>query len=180
MEFLIREEIHASQYDDRTIQDFWNVTGTILCKVRTMSPFWVALLVVGCCWFLTNVPHFLKADIEGLPEVTIALTWPEGGSVGATVTHIAVDTRVQPADIVTTRKLCFTPPLARFPLCTYITAGLQHLPLRGFYQMKVPLDCSLLQEQILSKHFHMATIGAWWWGTTGENSGTAKASWKRE
>jgi len=54
MEFLIREEIHASQYDDRTIQDFWNVTGTILCKVRTMSPFWVSLLVVGRCLLIVD------------------------------------------------------------------------------------------------------------------------------
>ena len=48
MEIIVREEIKASQYDKRDIPDTWDVSGALLCR----------------------------AELEGLPEVTMALSLP--------------------------------------------------------------------------------------------------------
>jgi len=125
LEFLIREELKASQYDSEAIPNVWQVHGTIFCK----------------------------AEIEGLPEITVSLSIPTGAGPGGKSTgrveSFLVDSRVHPNDL-DDKKLCFSPPLGQYPLCTYIVTSLPKPPLRGFYQMK-EVDAAGMEVKILAQ-----------------------------
>jgi len=105
VEIVLQEEISAAQYDKDALPDSWKVHGTI------------------------NI----KADLEGLPEVTLGLTWPPKPNQ---IQSFLLDSRAQGADVTRTKKICFSPPLGQFLLATYSLDALHKLPLRGFYQMK--------------------------------------------
>ncbi|ELR23507.1 adaptor complexes medium subunit family protein [Acanthamoeba castellanii str. Neff] len=125
LEFMIREEVKASQYDSDTVPDAWQVHGTIFCK----------------------------ADIEGLPEITVTLSLPTGAATGkptARVEDFIVDSRVRATDVTALKKLTFTPPLGQYPLCTYTVTSLPKLPLRGFYQMK-EVDATRNEVKVLAQ-----------------------------
>jgi len=95
--------IDCVMYDNPVRTDTWNVSGRIMCK----------------------------AELEGLPEVTIFISTPQE------ISHMAVDPSVQTiADVIATSKLSFTPPVESFSLCSYGLKPLKKVPLRGFYQMK--------------------------------------------
>lgn len=105
IDISLREEVSASQYDNPSISDTWQANGIIS----------------------------VKAEVEGLPEITLGLSWNHKSNA---VGRIVLDPHAQGADIMVTKKICFAPPLGQFVLATYSLASLQKLPLRGFLQMK--------------------------------------------
>jgi len=44
---------------------------------------------------------------------------------------------IQAADLQSSKKIIFSPPLDPFPLCNFRVKKTNIFPLRGFYQMKV-------------------------------------------
>ncbi|XP_004349404.2 hypothetical protein CAOG_02654, partial [Capsaspora owczarzaki ATCC 30864] len=113
--FNVSETVRAVQYDNPEVLDEWEAFGTIQCK----------------------------AEIEGLPEVTVSLSSTAG------IDQISVDPCVlsnndaqvsggstAQASVLSNRKLSFAPPLETFSLCHYRASGIKELPIRGFYQMK--------------------------------------------
>lgn len=110
---------------------------------RFTAPSIARLLLLACCFFYhSDLLLFVKADIEGIPEISMSLSLPSGtapnGRPTPRVENFILDPRVQATDGTTTKKLNFSPPLGQYPLCTYTVTSLPRLPLRGFYQMKVP------------------------------------------
>ncbi|XP_062502986.1 AP-5 complex subunit mu-1-like isoform X3 [Corticium candelabrum] len=143
LHFLIKEQIWAVQYDNKTTPDVWEIAGTIMCK----------------------------AELEGLPDVSVIITVPDEGSP---LDHIVVHPCVQSGDTeeppllaqslseslaaaaasnsaaLKSRKLKFSPPLESFVLCQYMASSVPHLPIRGFYQMKGERVVKLLIQLKLS------------------------------
>eukprot|EP00038_Savillea_parva_P022138 m.36945 g.36945 ORF g.36945 m.36945 type:complete len:488 (-) comp5456_c0_seq1:165-1628(-) len=106
----VHEFVRAVQYDDATAPDICEVFGRVHCK----------------------------ADVEDVPEFTIALTSSSG--VESMVTHAAVQS-LEPAGLGTTvnltHRLRFVPPSSEFELCGYkMCSTTIRLPVRGFFQMK--------------------------------------------
>ncbi len=101
---MLLQVIDCAMYDTPGRPDTFDVAGRIMCK----------------------------AELEGLPEITVYLTPPT-----EVISHMSVDPSVQTiADVMATSKLNFTPPLDPFPLCSYGLKSTRKVPLRGFFQMK--------------------------------------------
>lgn len=72
-----------------------------------------------------------KAELEGIPDVTLGLNF------GPNIGNFALHPCVHAAELSSTRKLVFSPPLDLISLCDFQVKNIDVYPLRGFYQMKV-------------------------------------------
>lgn len=142
LQFGIKEEIWAVQYDSKTAPDVWEIAGKITCK----------------------------AEVEGVPDISVNITVPsESSPLDHLVVHPCVqsgDTEDPPippespnqassavassSAALRIRKLKFSPPLESFVLCQYMASSVPHLPIRGFYQMKGDQIVKLLVQLKLS------------------------------
>ncbi|CAH1793186.1 unnamed protein product [Owenia fusiformis] len=112
----ITEQIRAVQYDRQDTPDAYTLTGSAVCK----------------------------AELDGLiQDVSVNLQQRKDG---VPLDHLVVHPFVSISDsqsIYSTdsppssRRLRFTPPLEMFTLCHYTVTSLPHLPIKGFYQMKL-------------------------------------------
>ncbi|KAL6061238.1 AP-5 complex subunit mu-1 [Balamuthia mandrillaris] len=153
LEFTIHEEIKAAQYDKKDIADTWQVTGSITCKAE-----------------LEDVPEITVCLTQNMPQSATTLTSAPASSstrnTGGlpTLSHFTVSPKVQASDVLATKKLCFSPPLSPFTLCSYAATGLARLPIRGFYQMKeiennqVKLLVQLKLEADVNNHFEYCEV----------------------
>lgn len=90
-----------------------------------------------------------QAELDGSPEILLTLSTPS--DLPPLDPHLVVHPGVQltsassqldssgPTQQLRHRKIRFSAPGEQFTLCHYQTSGLSHLPIRGFYQMKVIL-----------------------------------------
>lgn len=130
--FSVHETVTAALYDRDDVADVVCVSGKVLCR----------------------------ADLEGLPDVTVQVTCPRlggaggGGSGSALTLHPCAQAPEEAAQsggasaaaaAVDTRRVTFAPPLGNFVLARYqaplvSSAGGHKLPLQGFYQLSMVAD----------------------------------------
>eukprot|EP01132_Coremiostelium_polycephalum_P002759 gene2759-3433_t len=120
LDFTISENVQCILYDNPSVPDVCKTSGSVYCK----------------------------ADLEGMPEVSLYFNAPQQtpAPISSTssisnetpyITHLAIDSSVQAtSDITIHHKISFNPPLDQFKLLSYGVAGVKVIPIRGFYQMK--------------------------------------------
>ncbi|XP_057868146.2 AP-5 complex subunit mu isoform X2 [Cryptomeria japonica] len=105
--FMIHELVSAAMYDRDDVPDVISISGQINCR----------------------------ADLEGLPDVSLPLTGMNAAHVEAVSFHPCAQVSEQGVD---KQALIFSPPLGNFVLVRY-QASLSNLspPIKGFYQLSM-------------------------------------------
>lgn len=112
----VNEYIRAVQYDRPNIDDVWDVYGTIFCK----------------------------AELEGtMPTITMTISQQGEGEI-TPLNHLVIHPCVQSADAhviedgghhAIPRRVRFTPPLEKIPLCHYTACRDIKLPITGSFEL---------------------------------------------
>jgi AP-5 complex subunit mu-1 len=107
MVFTVLEEVTAALYDRDDVEDSISLAGQLLCR----------------------------ADMEGLPEISLQLHCPSSSHFDAITFHPCAQAPEQGVDKQT---ISFSPPLGNFVLARYTTLPTSmQPPLQGFYQLSM-------------------------------------------
>eukprot|EP00850_Spirogloea_muscicola_P015712 SM000123S25824 [mRNA] locus=s123:30935:34046:- [translate_table: standard] len=110
----VREVVTAALYDREEVADMLAVDGVVQCQ----------------------------ADLEGLPDVSLALSPPPGGHLADVTVHACAQPPEPGGGVGCGRDctLSFAPPLGIFDLARYGGGGgvgARRIPVQGFYQMQM-------------------------------------------
>ncbi|GAQ88831.1 clathrin adaptor complexes medium subunit family protein [Klebsormidium nitens] len=104
---MVRERVTAALFDRPEVEDVVSISGEVVCR----------------------------ADLEGLPDVTVPLSFPRGASVRALSVHPNAQS---PEPTPYGATLCLSPPLGLFTLARYQAPGrCEKAPIRGFLQIQL-------------------------------------------
>lgn len=104
--FTIHETVHAALYDRDDVQDSISISGQVNCR----------------------------AELEGLPDVTLTMTGMETAHIDALSYHPCTQI---PEQGISKQTIIFSPPLGNFVLMRYHAICDVGPPVKGFYQLSM-------------------------------------------
>eukprot|EP00850_Spirogloea_muscicola_P015197 SM000114S24160 [mRNA] locus=s114:437149:440304:+ [translate_table: standard] len=137
----VREVVTAALYDREEVADVLAVDGVVQCQAGVYPGAPTVVVASSPMHALTTRLDF-DADLEGLPDVSLALSPPPGGHLAKVTVHACAQAPEPGGGVGGGRDctLSFAPPLGVFDLARYgggSGVGARRTPVQGFYQMQM-------------------------------------------